>query len=73
MPAMRITFIVKDTKSPTTHAEGLVSFCSVLHVKLCFVSMEKNKKVFITNLFNNVLMFCFVFLNQWYIIAYVML
>lgn len=46
MPTMRITFIVKDTKSPTTHAEILASFCSALHKKLCFVSMEEKWKIF---------------------------
>lgn len=44
MPPMRITFIVKDTISPTTHAEILASFCSSLHKKLCFVSIEEKWK-----------------------------
>lgn len=44
MPTMRITLIVKDTISPTTHAEILASFCSSLHRKLCFVSIEEKWK-----------------------------
>lgn len=54
MPTLRIKFIVKDTISPTTHAEILASFCSALHNKLCFVSIEKNeKKTIILNCSNN--------------------
>lgn len=44
MPTMRITFIVKDTKSPTTHAEILAPFCSALHKKLCLYLWKKNEK-----------------------------
>lgn len=44
MPPMRITFIVKDTISPTTHAEIFASFRSSLHKKLCFVSIEEKWK-----------------------------
>lgn len=58
MPTMRITLIVKDTISPTTHAEILASFCSSLHRKLCFVSIEEKlkKNRFITDCFNNLKM-----------------
>lgn len=44
MPAMEITFIVKDNISPTTHAGGHAAFCSVLHENLCFISIEKQIK-----------------------------